>query len=212
MRVFTFSIVLFFLSNLAAQKVSKSDPTYMNVDHDRIKYYVQKELKDFGGIYFMGDTIPSNAKMTNLQLIHAPKIEGIGKINKLNLFQLDTNSANFKNVWRFYQNPEYLKLSYENATGIGGHTTSIGFITDKLLKEKPNWKGLVKTLIYLGVIGTYHHLYSELVIRDEASTDAYYLISFNVVWHMCTNECVDPKYKFSVKIDKETGEVSLIGK
>ena len=208
-----FTIAFLLLSSVVfSQKIESSNPTYMYVDHDQLINYVQKDLKDLYEIYCRVDTLPKNAKVVDLEFQNVPNIDGFKQLNKLKLFQLDTNILNREYAFRFYPNLDYLNLTYLDASILRRGDESMGFVTKKLLEEEPDWNSFVKLLIYTGVIGTYHHLHSEMVTHKEEETEDYYLIGFNAIWFMCTNDCYDFKYRFSIRINKKTGEVVLAGK
>lgn len=222
MKYILINIFFLFTVSLFSQKINSDDPTYMRVDHeynatlinwqksDSIGMMLKKEK--WYGFLFKEGARPDTAKLAKMEFdLKAIKPKLSNKTKKLDLFRIDT--ANFHNnrSYFFYVNPEYFdSLNYLDAIYLRKKEEKIGHMSKDLLKEVEA-EDLCAILIHFGVVSTYHHLYAELITTKIIETDLSFEINYSVVWHMCTNRCVDPTYKFGIKIDKEKGDMFAFG-
>ncbi|MEZ4936420.1 MAG: hypothetical protein R2799_02385 [Crocinitomicaceae bacterium] len=212
MRQFISSIILVFVANSWSQKINADNPTYMFVDLDLIPQYIQPELSGFGELYFSSEPVPESAQLAELKFGKKLNVDHLDFWNDLQLFQLDTSQLSPNGYFSFYQNTNYLNLEYRNANSLDKEMTSIGAVTKEFLNKKPNFEEFVKLLIYTGVIGTYNHLNAEMITLKKTNKEDVFEIEFSAVWHYCTNDCYDPKYKFAIRVNKISGEVILLKK
>jgi hypothetical protein len=72
-------------------------------------------------------------------------------------------------------------------------------------------ENLVLFLLESQIITTYWHLESNLCLEKEDFTIDYYTAYFTGIHKYCTNKCEQDALKFSVKINKKSGEMFLYG-
>jgi hypothetical protein len=70
---------------------------------------------------------------------------------------------------------------------------------------------IVKFLLDAQIITTYWHLESELCLIGEKDGKDEYAATFTGVHRYCTNQCKSDSLKFTVTIDRNTGNISVAG-
>lgn len=209
-QLFFIGLVLVpFLSH--AQKINRDNPSYMEVDNDFITSFIDWPFERSQDVYFQEDSIPTNAQLMPLRLVRKGMIGSLRQFNKLNAFVVDTNEVNLEGAYRFYGNPKVFDtLIHVNASMKSKGEYKIADLNDSVASEIKDWGSFLKGMLYLEVIGTYSHLSSEMITTDIEETSESFTIDFKVVWHYCTNDCYDPKYKFSLQVDKKIGVITML--
>ncbi|MDG1333172.1 MAG: hypothetical protein P8P74_12635 [Crocinitomicaceae bacterium] len=162
-------------------------------------------------IYFCDDSIPSNAQLISLDFFDKVALKEYEQFNKIGAFVIDTCSANRKGYSRFYGSPDVFDtLVFHNASQKPKGSYCVADINDSVVAEIKDWNSFLKGMIQIGIVGTYSHLFSEMVTSKIEETSDSYRIQFKVVWHYCTNDCYDPKYKFALYVNKKDGSIMLI--
>jgi hypothetical protein len=91
-----------------------------------------------------------------------------------------------------------------------GEEKLIGKFMDTTFRSMSPEK-LVLFLLESQIITTYWHLNSELCLVKEENQKDVYTAYFTGFHKYCTNKCEQDAYKFSVKINKKSGEMFLSG-
>jgi hypothetical protein len=217
MKFIVITVFLFSIRTLCAQNINREDPTYMEVNHRYMAHlidwsgadYLVKFLEqDRYAMIFSSEEIPDSAGLFDIHFDQKRILPKLSRsIRKLDLFKLDTANLRNERAYLLYANKEFFDtLVYVDAVHLGQEEEKVGCMTAELL-AKISAQDLCSILIHFGVIGTYHHLYSELVTTKKVETDTRFEINYYVQWHLCTNGCHDPVYEFGIKIDKETGDI-----
>ncbi len=98
-----------------------------------------------------------------------------------------------------------------DATRLGkGIEHPIGSFRD-LSFQRLSPRELVLFLLRAQIIETYWHLEAELCLLGEKETPEAYQAEYSGVHKYCTNRCEEEAFAFSVRIDKKTGAMTLIG-
>ncbi|MFT4600050.1 MAG: hypothetical protein ACI857_000218 [Arenicella sp.] len=222
MKFILLNIFFFFTAVIFAQKINWEDPTYMRVDHDYTARLIKWPKSDslgvmlkkekWYGFHFAEGASPDSAKLFKMEFDLKeirPKLSYYTK--KLDLFRADTANVHYNRSYVYYVNPVYFdSLIYVDATYLGKQEEKFGHMSKNLLKQVKA-EELCALLIHFGVVGTYHHLYSELITTKVIETETCFEINYSVVWHICTNSCNDPTYEFGIKINKESGDIFAFG-
>ncbi len=127
-------------------------------------------------------------------------------------FQNEYFLALTENPKKVLVNKKYFSnLEKKDATRIkSGEMQMIGKFLDTAFRSISPDK-LVLFLIESQIITTYWHLGSELCLVKEANEKDSYTAYFTGSHKYCTNKCEEDVLKFSVKINKKSGEMSLCG-
>lgn len=83
------------------------------------------------------------------------------------------------------------------------------FLDTSFLPLSP--RRLVRFLLDAQIITTYWHLESELCLIGEKDENSTYTAVFTGVHRYCTNRCEAEPLNFTVRIDRNTGEMSMTG-
>ncbi len=98
-----------------------------------------------------------------------------------------------------------------DATRLGkGIEHKIGTFRDLSFKRLSP-RQIVLFLLQAQIIETYWHLEAELCMVSEEDQPERYRAEFRGVHRYCTNRCEEEAFAFAVRIDKKTGNVTLIG-
>lgn len=81
------------------------------------------------------------------------------------------------------------------------------FLDTSFLSLSP--RQLVRFLLDAQIITTYWHLESELCMTGEKDEKDRYTAVFTGVHRYCTNRCESEHLNFTVRIDRDTGEISV---
>lgn len=194
-----------------AQRVHKKNPTYMRISSNNIAQMINCPMGLDSEISFCADSIPSNAQLISLEFFDKVEFKEYQQFNKIKAFVIDTCSANRKGYSRFYGSSDVFdKLVYHDASQKPKGNYCVADINDSVAKEIKDWNSFLKGMIQVGIVGTYSHLFSEMVTSKIEETSDSYRIHFKVVWHYCTNHCYAPKYKFALYVNKKNGSIMLI--
>lgn len=213
---YLFYIVVFLMTTSiacrSAKKISSSNPTYLNINYDNISDWIDWKEKSYRNIFFdekkEGDInvdLPLHVK-TNFS-----KSKKVRQLESLPLFIMDTINRNNSGYYRYTENPIY----FEDLHYVEAHTSQIkedytvGKYKEELLNKGFSYRDIAFVLIQFGLIGTYDHLFSEMVIMRKKDTPEFHEIHYNCVYHICTSRCFDPKYKFFIRFDKKTKLITI---
>lgn len=72
-------------------------------------------------------------------------------------------------------------------------------------------KTIAKFLLESQIIETFWHLEARLCLYREDDGKKEYVAYYHGVHSYCTNECLDKKFDFAIRVNKETGELSIFG-
>jgi hypothetical protein len=89
------------------------------------------------------------------------------------------------------------------------------FTIGKLKKtdmSNQSFREIIELLLKSHIISSYWHLYSDICLISETSSEAKYIAKFNVTHEFCTNKCLTGKYPFSIEINKQNGDVTILPK
>jgi hypothetical protein len=102
-------------------------------------------------------------------------------------------------------------LEKADATRIpAGVTKTVGrFLDTSFISVSP--PRLVRFLLDAQIITTYWHLESELCLIGEKDEKDGYSAVFIGVHRYCTNRCETQRLNFTVRIDRDTGKISVAG-
>ncbi|OQA29933.1 MAG: hypothetical protein BWY57_03138 [Betaproteobacteria bacterium ADurb.Bin341] len=88
---------------------------------------------------------------------------------------------------------------------------AIGTFRDLAFKRLSPAK-LVEFLLLAQIVETYWHLEADLCLTGEEDKDDSYRADFRGMHRYCTNRCEEEAFAFSIRIDKKTGAMTLIGR
>jgi len=108
-------------------------------------------------------------------------------------------------------NRYFSTLEKADATRLpAGSVKSVGkYLDTSFLLLSP--RQIVRFLLDAQIITTYWHLESELCLTGEKDGKDAYVATFTGVHHYCTNQCKSDSLKFTVTIDRNTGNISVAG-
>lgn len=214
--IFLFSIILFLACGgeqfISKKKISRSNPTYININFDRTSEFIKwkDESHIHENIYYSEEKSDKN-NYPLLVKLRQLKPKKILEFNTAPLFLLDTSAYNASGYLAYTENPKYFEtLASADAHFNLQEEKIIGIYKQELLDLGLSYKNIAFLLMQFGIIDTYDHLYSEMIISDVKNTADYYQIHYNCVYHICTSDCFDPKYKFSIRFDKKNKEISIM--
>ena len=180
----------------------------MRIDSDNQHFMVQDFFKSCSNLNFMEGELPDSSLFVPLKFNENVSLLNRVALNKHQLFFADTSRLVEYRATAFYANPSVFdSLSYRSAIYLEGPVT-IGSIDNKLVTEL-NLEDLIRAMIQFNIIGTHQHLFSELVNSKVKDTNDSFEITYKAVHHYCTNKCYDPSYKFTVRIDKSNGSITI---
>ena len=195
----------------SSKKISSSNPTYLNINYDNISHYVEWQTDFQRKNIFYRRTAELNVEKHLPLYVKTKKADLLKKTAPL--FLLDTLNRSENGYYAYTENPVY--FGELQSVRAHYHRTKenhiVGEYKEKLLNIGFSYQDIAFVLMQFGVIDTYDHLYSEMVIMKEFDTTDFHEIHYNCVYHMCTNKCFDPKYKFLIRFDKKT-RIITIGK
>ncbi|MGK0388798.1 MAG: hypothetical protein ACI94Y_001530 [Maribacter sp.] len=200
----------------SSKKISSSNPTYLNINYENTSYYVDWQT-DFQREKISLDREKKLQIKELIPLYIKTKLSRSMKSNSnkksVPFFLLDTLNTNINGYYSYAENPVYfgkldpIQAHYHRTKE--DHT--VGEYKEELLNVGFSYRDITFVLMQFGVIDTYDHLFSEMVIMKEVDTPDIHEVHYNCVYHICTNKCFDPKYKFLIRFDKNT-RVITIGK
>lgn len=107
-------------------------------------------------------------------------------------------------------NEIFSDLQFVDVTGFTGDLIPfvIGQVTETDLKDE-EWRTVLEFLLKSHVIKTYVHLEAEVCLAEEVNSDTEYSAYFSAVHRYCTSDCYEEPYAFTVKVNKQTGNISI---
>lgn len=99
-------------------------------------------------------------------------------------------------------------LERADATRLGRREVRV---VGKLLGHAIAPRALATFLLESQIVQTYAHLDATLCLVKEEESAASYAALFDGVHRYCTNRCDEEEYRFVVKLDKGSGEISVEG-
>lgn len=107
-------------------------------------------------------------------------------------------------------NEIFSDLQFVDVTGFTGELVPfvIGQLTETDLKDD-EWRTVLEFLLKSHVIKTYAHLEAEVCLAEEVNSDTEYSAYFSAVHRYCTSDCYEVPYAFTVKVNKQTGNISI---
>jgi len=206
LKYIIFSILLLSISNADGQEINKENSTYFRVDYDYTPDFIEWKGEEYRNIYFEGRTVSqAQGLMLKIKRTYFNKLAR----NNFSPFVLDTGSWNGSS-YHFYANEAYFtSLKQIDATSLQDRTT-VGQLKNPIKANKKTIQQLFRLLITFGVIDTYFHLYSELIITDIVESESSIEISYSCIYHFCTSECFHPKYTFKLQFNKESREIVFL--
>jgi hypothetical protein len=198
----------------SSKKISSSNPTYLNINYENTSYYVDWQT-DFQRENISLDREKKLHVEEQVPLYIKTKLPRSMKANSnkksVPLFLLDTLNTNINSYYTYIENPVYFgelaPVSAHYHRTKEDHT--VGEYKEELLNVDFSYRDIAFVLIQFGIIDTYDHLFSEMVIMKEVDTPDIHEIHYNCIYHICTSKCFDPKYKFLIRFDKKTRSITV---
>lgn len=109
-------------------------------------------------------------------------------------------------------NPQYFSdLRRGDATRLAKNAEhALGTFRDLSFKRLSPAK-LVDFLLLAQIVETYWHLEADLCLTGEEDKADQYRADFRGTHRYCTNRCEEERFAFSIRIDKKSGAMTLIG-
>lgn len=108
-------------------------------------------------------------------------------------------------------NEIFSDLRFVDVSGFTGDLVPmvVGQMTETDLKDE-EWRTVLEFLLNSHVIKTYAHLESELCLDQEENTESAYVAHFKAVHRYCTSDCYEVPYEFTLQVNKQTKEISVL--